>query len=754
MSYLFQIHGLFDSADQIHLDYSWAPRAGLTEESLSDGALLPGPTGIEPAYQPAWFAPADSPLAFTLGVPAAKRYCTGARFGDPLPIPWARVHPELAADDIDWDGDPDTITATNHDANFDNALTSLGGFSDWDNIRLNQTGAVVTGVTAGSAEGLYFDNAGTFNGAFFDSSGAFFDASGAWFDASGTWFDNAGGVFWDSAGAFFDAAGQTPNGVYFDNAGAWFDNFGGAWFDNVGGAFFDAAGGVYFDNANGVYFDNANGAFFDAASGSSNEVTYETSLSFGRGRPHKAATCVIDETTGKPVNPADGRICSTAAPFDEDYHRIELHFQQLQVGGISVYEIERKSTQAIANTPDATFATAGTVAAHLVTFTDPAELADGVVYTYRVRGLSTDEFGNSGWSRPVTETAVNLAPEAADDGPYTVAAGSMLTVSESEGVLTNDREIADVDSPATSRSVFSVVTNPEHGELAMNADGSFTYTPEAGYVGPDSFQYVADNGPWSGDPENVRLSPPSNTATVSINVTNDPPSCAATLTASVLVGSTTLLTHNCSDPNGQTLLVTGAGPVTGGGSVALTNPVSASFSFTAPTTATTATFTYTVSDGIVTTTGNATITVTLPPPYGFVNVQNLPPPANKTQKTGSTVPMKWQWTQNGVPVNTVNQAMVRAYACNASPLAPGTLVGVPFTPAQPGSGNSFSYTASNNTWTFSWKLWYSVNGVLTNLPVGTYVVQVQNSVTQQKDPVTVNTCGTLTIPGALITVVK
>src|SRR5688572_8456539 len=494
MSYLFQIHGLFDSTDQIHLDYSWTARDGLNEASLSDGALLPGPTGVEPAYQTAWFAPTTSPLAFTLGVPAAKRYCTGARFADPLPegwISWARVHPELAADGIDWDGDPDTAAATDHDANFDNALTSLGGFSDWDNIRLNQTGAVVTGVTAGSAEGVFFDNSGTANGVFFDNSGVFFDQSGVWFDNSGVWFDNAGGVFFVNSGAFFDNSGQTPNGVFFDNSGVWFDNAGGAWFDNAGGVFFDNAGGVFFDYS-GVFFDNAGGVFFD---NSGVEMTFEDSLSFGRGRPHKVATCVIDETTGKPVNPADGRICSTAAPFDPDYHRIEVHFEQLQVGGISAYEIQRRSTEALAATPDAEFATAGTVAAHLITFTDPAELANGVIYTYRVRGLSTDEFGNSGWSRSVTETAVNVAPEAADDGPYTVAAGSMLTVPASLGVLTND--VVDVDSPATSRSVFRVVTGPVHGTLALSADGSFTYTAFAGYGGPDSFQYEADNGPRS-----------------------------------------------------------------------------------------------------------------------------------------------------------------------------------------------------------------------------------------------------------------
>ncbi|MBT7298118.1 MAG: tandem-95 repeat protein, partial [Victivallales bacterium] len=38
------------------------------------------------------------------------------------------------------------------------------------------------------------------------------------------------------------------------------------------------------------------------------------------------------------------------------------------------------------------------------------------------------------------------------------------------------------------------VTDPAHGTLALNANGSFTYTPDAGYAGPDSFTYKANDG--------------------------------------------------------------------------------------------------------------------------------------------------------------------------------------------------------------------------------------------------------------------
>src|SRR5262249_27061497 len=60
----------------------------------------------------------------------------------------------------------------------------------------------------------------------------------------------------------------------------------------------------------------------------------------------------------------------------------------------------------------------------------------------------------------------------------------------------------------------SLVSGPAHGSLTLNAGGSFTYTPNANYYGPDSFTYRANDGSLN-----------SNVATVSItvNAVNDAP---------------------------------------------------------------------------------------------------------------------------------------------------------------------------------------------------------------------------------------
>lgn len=84
------------------------------------------------------------------------------------------------------------------------------------------------------------------------------------------------------------------------------------------------------------------------------------------------------------------------------------------------------------------------------------------------------------------EIALNLAPVAADD-TYSTAPDTALTV-PAPGVLGND---TDGDNDGLTAVL---VSNPGNGTLNLNADGSFTYTPDAGFTGSDSFTYQANDG--------------------------------------------------------------------------------------------------------------------------------------------------------------------------------------------------------------------------------------------------------------------
>ncbi|MEY4614072.1 MAG: hypothetical protein RL179_2045, partial [Planctomycetota bacterium] len=86
---------------------------------------------------------------------------------------------------------------------------------------------------------------------------------------------------------------------------------------------------------------------------------------------------------------------------------------------------------------------------------------------------------------PVNDPPVN-DPIAAGDS-YSTPEDTVLNVS-APGVLGND---IDVDGdPLTS----ILVSGPSHGLLSFNANGSFSYTPDLNYNGPDSFTYKANDG--------------------------------------------------------------------------------------------------------------------------------------------------------------------------------------------------------------------------------------------------------------------
>lgn len=106
----------------------------------------------------------------------------------------------------------------------------------------------------------------------------------------------------------------------------------------------------------------------------------------------------------------------------------------------------------------------------------------------------------------------NCPPTAADDA-YVATADRALSVPAATGVLANDSD------PDGDSLTAVLVQGPMHGTLVLRSDGSFTYTPRAGFTGTETFTYQADEGVSK-----------SRVATVTITVvsgTNQPPVCSA-----------------------------------------------------------------------------------------------------------------------------------------------------------------------------------------------------------------------------------
>lgn len=137
--------------------------------------------------------------------------------------------------------------------------------------------------------------------------------------------------------------------------------------------------------------------------------------------------------------------------------------------------------------------------------------------------------------RPTTDY-----PEVGDDA-YKVAEDGVLTVA-APGVRGND------DLPADETAVLILTQPPAHGELTINQDGSFTYTPAADFNGDDSFEYKLDSGL------------ESNPATVTLTVTpaNDAPTAApeayaTTAAAPLVVSAAAGVLANDEDIDGDAL---------------------------------------------------------------------------------------------------------------------------------------------------------------------------------------------------------
>ncbi|WP_254510007.1 tandem-95 repeat protein [Anatilimnocola floriformis] len=168
-------------------------------------------------------------------------------------------------------------------------------------------------------------------------------------------------------------------------------------------------------------------------------------------------------------------------------------------------------------------------------------------FTYR----AINEAGEAteGTASIVVQT-VNDAPNAGDDS-FTVAAGGTLTTTAATGVQAND---TDIDSaPLTT----ILLQGPAHGTLTIAEDGSFTYTPNAGYTGPDEFIYQLNDGMANSNVAHASIAvtpaieAPGNTRS---NVHNDHYVVSADTESTVDAANGVLI--NDHDAQGDTMLAT------------------------------------------------------------------------------------------------------------------------------------------------------------------------------------------------------
>ena len=200
-------------------------------------------------------------------------------------------------------------------------------------------------------------------------------------------------------------------------------------------------------------------------------------------------------------------------------------------------------------------------------------------------------------SRPTTRPRRWLEPpttrRSAVDNSATTAFNTPVTVN----VLANDSD------PDSDPLTVTGATAPAHGTAVVNANNTITYTPAAGYSGPDSFTYSISDG---------RGGTASATVSITVSPAGNSPPVAVNNSATTAFNTpvTVNVLANDSDPDSDPLTVTGAtAPAHGAAVVNANNTITytPAAGYSGPDS-----FTYTISDGRGGT-ASATVSITVSP---------------------------------------------------------------------------------------------------------------------------------------------
>ncbi|KAB8043673.1 tandem-95 repeat protein, partial [Janthinobacterium aquaticum] len=185
------------------------------------------------------------------------------------------------------------------------------------------------------------------------------------------------------------------------------------------------------------------------------------------------------------------------------------------------------------------------------TYTPVANYNGADSFTYTV---SDGNGGSNTYTVAVTVSPVNDAP---------TAAGTAITTAEDTAKTGNLPVASDVDGDTVT---YSKGSDPAHGTVVVNSNGTYTYTPVANYNGADSFTYTVSDGNGGSNTYTVAITvSPVNDAPVAGNdsVTLDEDTVkTGTLPAATDVDGDTVTYTKASDPAHGTVVVNANGSYT------------------------------------------------------------------------------------------------------------------------------------------------------------------------------------------------
>ncbi|TXL71174.1 tandem-95 repeat protein [Vineibacter terrae] len=241
--------------------------------------------------------------------------------------------------------------------------------------------------------------------------------------------------------------------------------------------------------AHGAVVYNGNGTFtYTPVPNYNGADSFTYTVSDGHGGSDTARVSItVNPVNDAPVAIDDGPLQATGdQPLVISAAALLANDTDADLDALTIQGVTQPAHGALADNGNGTF-----------TYTPVRNYNGADSFTYTV----SDGHGGSDTARvSIAVNPVNDAPVAIDDGPLQATGDQPLVISAA-ALLANDTD-ADFDA-----LTIQGVTQPTHGTLADNGNGTFTYTRDAGYVGADSFTYTVDDGHGGSD-----------TATVSIRV--------------------------------------------------------------------------------------------------------------------------------------------------------------------------------------------------------------------------------------------
>ncbi|MBE9101349.1 tandem-95 repeat protein [Vacuolonema iberomarrocanum] len=241
------------------------------------------------------------------------------------------------------------------------------------------------------------------------------------------------------------------------------------------------------DVGNGTLTLNANGSFTytpDPDFNGTDSFTYRANDGYGNSTPI-TVTLTVNPVQDAPIAQAD------AYTLDEDTtltvpvaNGVLDNDTDIDGETLTAVLVDDVGSGALTLNPDGSF-----------TYTPNANFNGTDRFTYRANDGTDD-------SNVVTvNLTVNPAPDApvAQADAYTLDEDTTLSLTLPDSILQNDQDFE--NDPLTAILIDDV----QSGTLTLNADGTFSYTPDANFNGTDRFTYRANDGTNSSLPVEVRL---------------------------------------------------------------------------------------------------------------------------------------------------------------------------------------------------------------------------------------------------------